>query len=336
MTAVPCPRCEQVLFFENDTCLRCGTEVGFAPDLGTVAALDPERARCVHHPDRSCNWLVPVAGGDRACLACRLTRAHPEPGVDHPDDVEHWLEVETAKRHLVAELLTLGIAVHPLDEKPSGGLVFDLLSSRNVPVTTGHADGVVTIDLAEADDVHRERVRVRLDEPYRTVLGHLRHETGHWWWQVVVAPDPDRLASFRDVFGDEREDYAEALRRNYDDGPPPDWQQRHVSSYAAAHPWEDVAETFAHVLHLLDGLRTADAVGLRLEAPAANAYEVSSNDGRSFGPFEVEVRRWLATTMVLNAMNRSIGREDAYPFVLSDEVVGKLAWVRDVIATTGS
>jgi hypothetical protein len=136
-----------------------------------------------------------------------------------------------------------------------GGLV----RCANADVAAGHADGVVTLDLAEGDDGHREALRVQLAEPYRTLLGHLRHETGHWYWDVLVAADPE---PFRAMFGDERADYGAALERHYSSAPPVGWENSYVSTYATAHPWEDWAESFAHYLHIRDTLQTAAAFGL--------------------------------------------------------------------------
>ncbi len=336
MHAHPCTTCDQLLFFDNSACLRCGTSVGYDLTADRLASLDESAqgglAPCKHRDDRGCNWLVPATATPQPCLACRLTRAHPDPAGD-AEDVAAWLEVEQAKRHLVAELVLLGLPVQGRDLDPERGLAFDLLSSRAGAVTTGHQDGVVTLDLAEADDVHREQLRVQLDEPYRTVLGHLRHEVGHYYWQRLLEGDEARLAAARNVFGDDRQDYAEALAQSYEQGPPPNWQERHVSSYAAAHPWEDFAETFAHVLHVCDGLRTASAVGLAVGGRTADAYPDAVASPGPTAAFEHEVTAWLTLTLALNAMSRSIGRPDLYPFVLSDEVRGKLSWVHELATT---
>lgn len=330
--AHPCDNCGQLLFFDNSVCLRCGTAVAFDAANDRIRPLEDAAtngfAPCEHRDDRGCNWLVDM-GGLTACLACRLTRGHPDPDGD-ADTVERWLEVERAKRHLVAELLLIGLPVVERADDPELGLAFDLLTSRDGPVTTGHADGIITLDLAEADDLHRERMRIQLDEPYRTVLGHLRHEIGHHYWQRLVSNDPDRLEACRAVFGDDRLDYGEALERSYADGPPAGWPEHHVSSYAAAHPWEDFAETFAHLLHITDGLRTADTFGLRVGATAQEAFDDADGAGPP-RPVDRLVADWLSLTLALNAMSRSIGSDDLYPFVLSDEVVDKLAWVHDLV-----
>lgn len=330
MHASPCDHCGQLLFFANSLCLRCSSPIGYAAELDRLVPLDLAKAEgfiaCANRTERGCNWLVPEdAEGAATCRACRLTRAHPGPTSD-PADQDRWLDVERAKRQLTAELLLLGLPVIDRHTDPELGLAFDLLSGRDGAVTTGHADGVITLDLAEADDLHRETERLRLDEPYRTVLGHLRHEIGHHYWQRLVSADPALLDACRQVFGDDRADYADALAHNYEVGPPADWQERHVSTYAAAHPWEDFAETFAHLLHITDGLRTARAVGLQVDGAADDAYEPET--GRAI---DLLVARWLRLTLALNAMSRSIGRDDLYPFVLSETVIDKLGWVHDLV-----
>ena len=187
-------------------------------------------------------------------MACALTRTRPAD--DDAVGLARFAVAEAAKRRLVFELHELGLAT-------DGGLRFDFLSSERGPVTTGHADGVVTLDLAEVDPVARERTRTELDEPYRTVLGHLRHEIGHYY-QPLLVTDDERC---RALFGDDRADYGEALERHYASGPPADWAERFVSAYATMHPWEDWAETFAHYLHIRDVLQTAVAYGVTVTGP---------------------------------------------------------------------
>ena len=131
-------------------------------------------------------------------------------------------------------------------------------------MVTGHDNGAVTIALSEADPAESEKRRAELDEPYRTPLGHFRHEIGHHYWDVLVR-DGGMLEACRARFGDDREDYAEALQRHYREGPPANWQERFVSAYATSHPWEDFAEAWAHYFHIVDTLDTANAFGLSLE-----------------------------------------------------------------------
>jgi hypothetical protein len=302
--------CGQTLSFENSVCLNCGRAVGYSRaerDMRPLDGLSP----CVNLNLNGCNWIPDVA--DEQCFACDLTRTRP-----NDEDLEgmpQYYRAEQAKRRLLYELDRIGLPVEPYDSAGGRGLAFDLLSSVAENVTTGHADGIVTLDLAEGDAVHREQVRLDLDEAYRTLLGHFRHEIGHYYWTVLVESGGD-LAAFREVFGDERESYADAVSRHYSEGPPSGWEEHHVSAYATMHPWEDFAETFAHVLHIRDALETAHETGLSVDPQLAM---------RDFG--DVVVGTWVPLSAALNQMNRSLGHGDLYPFVLAPAVVDKMVWV---------
>jgi len=317
MRDLGCPRCGQRLAFENSRCLHCGAEVGFDPAALAFRERTAERDWCANRGLAQCNWLAEP--GRPQCLSCALTRTRPAD--DDTAALAAFAAAETAKRRLVAELVELGLPIVGRDAEPERGLAFDLLSSRDAGVVTGHADGVITLDLAEGDDVHRERVRVALDEPYRTLLGHFRHEIGHWYYTVLVAPDPGRRRRFAELFGDPDTDYRAALDRHYRDGPPPDWNGRHVSAYATMHPAEDWAETFAHYLHIRDTLDTAAAFG---SAPAAGGLSGGAD-------FDTLIALWLPLTWALNMLNRSMGRPDLYPFVLAPPVLDKMRWVHTVV-----
>ena len=280
-----------------------------------LVTLSPGAARCANLELAGCNWLVDATG--ELCASCRLTRTRPAD--DDAEGLEHFRDAEAAKRWLLFELGELGLPVQSWRER-DGGLAFELLSSDRGPVTTGHADGVITLDVAESDDAHREALREQLGEPYRTVLGHFRHEIGHYYWPLLVPEGPARERC-RALFGDEREDYGAALERHYETGPPPDWSQRFVSAYATMHPWEDWAETFAHYLHIWDTLQTAGAFGVNVRGAEAPAP-----DG---GDFRELLDDWLPLTYALNALSRSMGRDDLYPFVLPAPVVDKLAFVHE-------
>jgi hypothetical protein len=336
MRAFACPGCGQLVPFEAVTCLVCGTSLGFAPDTGEIVA-SAGRVPCANAVRAGCNWLLaPGEDPGGLCLSCRLTRTRP-----HDADLtagsltgEAFRAAEGAKRRLVFQFLELGLPV-----VPSGGergLAFDLLSSAEEPVVTGHADGVVTIDLAEGDDAHREQMRRELGEPYRTMLGHLRHESGHYFWTVLVEPDPQARTSFRALFGDERADYAEALRHHYEGGPPAEWVSRYVSAYATAHPWEDWAEAFAHYLHIRDTLQTAASFGILVTGPRLEPELMAAPHLEPDDRVEDILDDWLPLTYALNAVNRSMGRDDLYPFVLSPAVVAKLGFVHQLIVSRGT
>jgi hypothetical protein len=322
-----CPRCGHLVPFEAVACLHCGTTLGFAPDAAEIVAVD-DRARCTNQFLAGCNWLLaPAETPGGLCLSCRLTRTRPHDAdlVADSELAEAFREAEAAKRRLVFQFLELGLPLIPHDGQR--GLAFDLLSSRTGPVVTGHADGIVTIDLAEGDDVHREQMRRELGEPYRTMLGHLRHEGGHYFWTVLVEPDGPTLEQFRSLFGDERSDYRAALDRHYEDGPPAEWVSSYVSAYAAAHPWEDWAETFAHYLHIKDTLQTAASFGMLVTGPVCDPDLIAAPSREPEDHFEDLLDDWLPLTYALNAVNRSMGRGDLYPFVLSSAVIAKLTFV---------
>jgi hypothetical protein len=319
MRSFCCPSCRHLVFFENFGCLNCGTQLGYARAAHTLVAVDATApARCANARIADCNW-VPTGDGP-LCDCCALTRTRPAD--TDPAGMAAFARVEAAKRRLVFQLDELGL--------PTDGVTFDLLSSAEEPVTTGHTDGVVTIDLAEGDDPHREALRVQLAEPYRTLLGHLRHETGHWYWTVLVQPDPE---PFRALFGDERADYAAALERHYRAEPPAGWAETAVSTYASAHPWEDWAETFAHYLHIQDTLQTAGAFGMVVGGPdAVTETPLTATPGETDPTsFAQIIDTWLPLTYALNAVNRSMGNDDLYPFYLSALVLEKLRFVHDAV-----
>ena len=336
MRAFSCPTCGQLVFFENTQCLRCGSELGFDPDAGDMVLRDLEKYwLCANVTLAGCNWLVPAADRHDRCRSCRITATRPD--LSDPDDAAAFVAAEAAKRRLVFQLLDLGLPVVGRDEDPDLGVAFDLLSSRFEPVTTGHAGGVITLDLAEGDDAHRERTRQELGEPYRTLLGHLRHEIGHHYWNVLVDRH-GRHDEFRARFGDERADYRAALDRHYASGPTTGWQEDHVSAYATAHPWEDWAETFAHYLHIRDTLQTAAAFGVIVTGPATSERwqvdpDLIAAPANALGDEELEpiLGEWLPLTYALNAINRSMGLVDLNPFVLTPTVRAKLALVHDLV-----
>ncbi len=246
--------------------------------------------------------------------------------------------LEDAKRQVISALAGLGLPLASrVSEDPERGLAFDFLQSPEggLRVLTGHRDGLITLNIEEADDVHRERMRTSLHEPYRTLVGHFRHEVGHYYWDRLVADSP-WLESFRALFGDERADYAAALRMNYQHGPPPQWPLRYVSAYASTHPWEDWAETWAHYLHMVDALGTALSFGIGPDAIAMPfdcfLPEALYDPGRPGAEqFLGLVNSWLKLTSVLNELCRSMGQPDFYPFALPGAAVRKLHFVHLVI-----
>lgn len=319
MRLFTCDTCAQVVFFDNDTCLQCGSPLGLRPSTGDVEVIEPTTIVCANRAELNCNWLV--EDDQATCRSCRLTRATAP--IDDPGFRLAVAQAEAAKRRMVWQCLVLGLPVERLS--------FDLVSSRlDDEVMIGHENGLITVDVEEADDAWRVEVRERMHEPYRTLLGHFRHEVGHGLFPAM-AFESGRIEEVRALFGDERADYQEALDRHYSEGPPDDWGDEHVSEYATMHPSEDWAETFAHWLHIRDTLETASQWGLRPTPPAT--LVTSHVEGMATGGFTDLVDAWLPLTYALNAVNRSMGADDLYPFVLSPRVVARLALVQDLART---
>ena len=356
-----CDVCGQLIYFENTDCVRCGSKLGFVPEEMQLTALVPHprdglpRDRvftpaggpgtpvrlCANAAHEACNWLVPAKAENPFCPACRLNRTIPDLSV--PGNPALWREIETAKRRLVYALMRFDLPIGAPDAagiEGGGGLAFEFLADRadGQAVMTGHADGLITINIAEADTAERERRRVEMGEPYRTLLGHMRHEIGHYYWDMLLRDAGDaaeeRLGAARAIFGDEREDYAEALRRNYQEGPPDDWQAHYVSSYAASHAWEDFAETWTHYLHIVDTLDTAASFGLGINPEESDDPALRTRI--RFDPYRARdleriIEAWLPLTYAMNSLNRSMGQPDLYPFVLSETVIGKLGFIHDLL-----
>ena len=296
----------------------------------------------------------PPVDQPRQCRGCRLNQIIPDLGI--AENVTLWRRLEIAKRRCLFTLLSLDLPAGTARERLAGHvpeLTFRFLADRDstahferplpgeVPVMTGHQQGVITINLAEADDIARTRMRVDMDEPYRTLLGHFRHETGHYYWELFQASIDDFTDRFRGLFGDESQDYAQAVQQHYARGPVAGWQQRYVSPYAAAHPWEDWAETWAHYLHILDTLQTRQefdeqhiTARRHSSATAEDGLTLPSEEdqpGAERVDFTLIMSRWVDTSIMLNSLNRSMGLPDPYPFVLNREVRRKLRFVDAVI-----
>ena len=346
------------LFFDSVSCTVCGRMVGYCPDRLKVFSFDLVEAPNLWHPcgddtptqyrqcanyhgEQVCNWMVQASDPEPFCRACRLNGIIPN--LTPPQHHEYWARLEVAKRRTLHTLLELGFDVPGKKEDPVNGLQFLFLSDKESgseftrplagfdPVYTGHNDGDITINLAEADEVARTRTRVRLGEDYRTLLGHFRHETGHYFWFLLIASDAARLQQYRALFGDETEDYRRALERYYQTGPRAGWGSEFLTAYATMHPWEDWAETWAHYLHIVDTLDTAEAFELQLGGVRVPTLPLPQEEGASPDAFDTMVNDWMRLAVGINALNRSMGLPDAYPFVLTDPVQKKLAFIHGVI-----
>ncbi len=348
MRLFTCKSCGQTLFFENNVCERCGHELGFSSDQMALLTLEREGevlrplgggasyTYCQNAQHGVCNWLVPVPVEfpEGLCAACRHNQTIPDLSID--ENLKNWRSMESAKHRLFYTLLRLNLPLRDVTEDPEQGLAFDFMADSpgfGPRILTGHDEGLITINLAEANDAMRERLRNEMAEPYRTLLGHFRHEVGHYYWNELIR-NGGRLEACRAVFGDDLRDYGEALKLHYEQGPPAGWEEHYISAYAAMHPWEDFAESWAHYLHIIDTLETASAFGLRIHPRRTDEGLLHSDidfDAYKAADIGQLIDAWLPLTFAMNAINRSMGHADMYPFVVSQPVVNKLGFIHDLV-----
>ena len=319
-----------MLFFENTRCLNCGRQVGFDPDTRAMYPL-PEReledgtkvpvVLCRNAADYDvCNWLV-TESGTQYCISCNLNDTIPNLKVAKRR--RWWKSLEYAKRRLIYSLLSLNLPVQGKHVE-EGGLAFQFIEDKRTNpnvfeehVNTGHDNGLITINIAEADHVRREISRQFTGELYRTLLGHFRHESGHYYFTRLVSGG-GAIERFRELFGDEQRDYAAALQYYYTNKDTMVRNPDLISHYAQAHPLEDWAEVWAHYLHMVDTLETAGEY---------NLHQGSAH----FDDIDDLLLKWSELTIMMNALNRSMGLEDAYPFTLSELTQAKLRFVHELI-----
>ncbi len=353
MKIFQCDQCAQPIFFENTLCEHCGSALGYVSEDNELIAIQADAADgevwfsvsqpdlryryCENHAHNACNWLVPADSDAEHCRACALNETIPN--LETPNNLFAWQQLEQAKHLLIYGLLRLGLSLETKESHPEKGLAFDFLEQikddpEHDKVFTGHAHGLITINIAEADAAHREAMRQQMGEPYRTLIGHFRHEIGHYYWDILIQPDVRICQQFRALFGDERADYAKTMKGYYQSGPPSAWRAHFISAYAASHPWEDWAETWAHYLHLLDTLETAHAFGISLNPKLKQADMLSTQI--DFEPYrEADFDKLLAAciplTFAINSINRSMGQPDLYPFVLPAPAVEKLRFIHNLL-----
>ncbi|MFC5459264.1 zinc-binding metallopeptidase family protein [Massilia niabensis] len=348
MKTFHCDKCSHQIFFENTFCFKCESMLGYQPATRSVNSFERTEdgqwrslnrtdagklyKQCSNYVQHNvCNWMLSADDPHELCESCQLTIVIPALSTEKNHIL--WCRLEAAKRRLLFSLATLNLTPASKEKEPETGLAFQFLEDgvSDQCVMTGHDNGLITLNIAEADPAERERTREQMHERYRTLLGHFRHESGHYYFDRLVA-DSEWIDGYRALFGDERQDYGECLKRHYSDGPAADWESRFVSSYASSHPWEDWAETWAHYLHMLDTLETANACGLSLHPVKADepALESVTLPTRT-DAFDDILREWFALTYVLNSLNRSIGMPDSYPFTLSTPVLEKLGFVHKVV-----
>ena len=350
MKTFHCTHCQNLVFFENVRCLSCEHSLAFLPDQNRMAALEQGEDGLWRQPnsgsrDRSyklchnyvehnvCNWAIPSEDSASLCSSCRLTRVIPD--LNQPGNQAAWYRLEVAKRRLIYTLMSFKLPLVGKSEQAPTGLAFEFLNDTTKPngdrsrVMIGHDNGLITINVAEADDLYREHQRTQQSEPYRTLLGHFRHESGHYYWDQLIQSGP-RLAKFRDMFGDEGADYQQALKLHYGNGPPANWERDFISAYASSHPWEDWAESWAHVLHMSDALETAQSMGLSIRprrADEPSLVRLPKSLTPADAAFDLMIQSWFSLTFMLNNLTRGLGLADGYPFVLSARVIEKLRFV---------
>lgn len=348
--------CGNQLHFANTQCVKCESMLGFLPDTLEVSPINqlgcgrfesPNSAsqyrQCDNYSGHQiCNWMVNAEDDESLCQSCRLTQTIPNLSDDK--NLKLWYNLESAKRRLLYTLMKLDLPVLGKDIKPDTGLGFAFLEDQiedefgnelfiKQYVTTGHSDGLITINMNEADPSLRIGMREKMQESYRTLLGHFRHESGHYYWDCLIR-DTAHIDECRELFGDERIDYQQAMKTYYANGPDANWKNVWVSAYASMHPWEDWAETWAHYMHMIDTLETANhfkfsiadsAIDDPLLAPPYNDPLTTEKH------FTKLFSDWCKLTASLNALNRSMGLDDAYPFVISISALNKLRFVHRVI-----
>ncbi len=352
MKLFTCSNCGHPVYFENTFCILCNKSLGFLASEVKPFALEPAAngqftlinkktpkfyQYCANYQNGVCNWLVKVGNHSAFCVACDLNRTIPN--ISFVDYAKRWGKIEVAKHRLIYQLIKLQLPFKSKVADTVNGIVFDFMSEQlNImgnKIMTGHHDGVITINISEADDIEREMARRSMDEVYRTLLGHFRHEIGHYYFDHLVAPNANNLQGFRKLFGNEQIDYNRALEKYYQIGPLPNWNQQYISAYATAHPWEDWAETWAHYLHIIDTLETAYAFGLKVMPSVAdtdNALKAEIlTDPYDIKNFDAIIKMWLPLTFALNSLNRSMGLRDLYPFIIADSVRNKMKFIHQVI-----
>ncbi|WP_372738903.1 putative zinc-binding metallopeptidase [Neptunomonas sp.] len=365
------------LFFESTQCTTCGRLTGYCQDIKAVIGFDKTEVdgeytstvngksyrQCDNYSlHQTCNGMVPadsieadVLPNQMLCFSCHFNDNIPNLSV--PGHINLWRKLEVAKRRTLLTLDALNLPLLDKQEDPEMGLSFDFLADKQVndhfatpldghePVFTGHNNGHITINIAEADDVARASTRLAMGERYRTLLGHFRHEIGHYYWDLLVSRQTAECKRFRALFGDERESYQDALDHHYQHGAPENWQDNFISQYASMHPWEDFAETWSHYMHMIDTLETAQTFGLQI---TTNNHSNDNTDmtelslPQAINYFDKKsslldmIETWVRFSVILNSLNRSMGLPDAYPFVFNEVIEKKLRYIHYLIHSSAS
>lgn len=350
MKLFKCDNCGQPVYFEDTTCTKCLNRLGFDSQSLRMLSFRQDQApiftavgdqgdyrNCSNNQFDVCNWVIPADSDDEFCPACSLNKVVPN--VSNPDHLKRWKVIESAKHRLVYAILKWKLPFQNKIQDKKNGLAFDFKSDEGMPdgqkVLTGHAEGLITINIAEADDVERAMAKKNMDEVYRTVLGHFRHEVGHYYWEQLIVNNPTYLEGFRDLYGDDRIDYQESMDTYYKEGAPDNWKENYISAYATMHPWESWAETWAHYMHIVGTLETAYSYGITIN-PRIDPYNQTIAASIDFDPYNIEefdpiFNSWLPVSFMMNSLNRSMGAQDLYPFYINPTVKKKLDFIHRVI-----
>lgn len=343
MKTFQCGNCNNAIFFENYTCDNCGHLSGYRDTDRTMLTFDPNQEELISDREHTafkycknkaynvCNWILEKDSPEDYCTACQLNRTIPD--LTDRDNFSNWCNLEIAKHRLIYQLQKVGLTLVN-KQRDEAGFSFDFVSKKNNPsIMTGHANGIITILLQEADSVVREKMRKQFLEPYRTLIGHLRHEVGHYFWDRLVYKNPSVLQEFRALFGNEEQDYSEALKSYYKNGAPDKWQTSFITKYATAHPWEDWAETWAHYLHVMDMVETSYFFGIKVqpkEVLGQMATDVSF-DPYTITDFQAVINTCIPLSFAVNSINRAMGVPDVYPFVITPNVVEKMKFIHHLL-----
>ncbi|SOE20165.1 hypothetical protein SAMN06298216_0663 [Spirosomataceae bacterium TFI 002] len=341
MKVFQCGNCQYPLYFENTKCANCGHLCGYKSDDRQMLTFNPssnqlipdsekeEYKFCKNHEHDVCNWVIPIENKNRYCNACQLNRTIPI--LDSAKNFEKWKNLEIAKHRLIYQLQKIGLSLPSKLKNKEEGLCFDFVArNKNPRLMTGHANGVITILISEANSELREKRRKELFEPYRTLIGHLRHEVGHYFWERLVRPNKEITTSFRFIFGDERNSYSDSLKAYYAKEQNNDWEGEFISRYATAHPWEDWAETWAHYLHIMDMVETAYFFNLKVDLDKKHHTQVNS-DPYLVEDFDQIIQISVPLSFAVNSINRAMGHQDVYPFVITPTVVRKLTFIHRLL-----
>lgn len=345
MRLFSCKHCNNTLYFENSICLSCRNPIGFDSQQLRMLTIQKNKTDafytdiqskktykyCQNANEATCNWLIPASSISNFCVACELNRTIPP--LTTTQNRERWHKIEIAKHRLVYSLLKLELPIKKKINNSVEGIAFDFTADHHTKsVMTGHQSGLITINIKEADEAERAKHKYDLNEKYRTLLGHFRHEIGHYYWDLLIKNNPKQLKKFRELFGNETMNYEQSLR-NYYSNPNKNTSNHYISIYATSHPWEDWAESWAHYMHLMDTVETAFNFGIQLDTESLSARNITAP--KISNPYEIKkfidiFNMWVPLGFAVNGLSRSMGHPEFYPFVISEEIIEKLSFIHKI------